>query len=97
MPIYSRLIKPFFDFSLALILLILFLPLFLVIALTIKLDSPGSVFYIQDRMGRGVKKFKIYKFRTMQNRARELQKKFYQPAKIYVTRVGKVFKKNKTR
>jgi lipopolysaccharide/colanic/teichoic acid biosynthesis glycosyltransferase len=93
--VYSKFTKPLFDFLFALILLILFLPLFLVIALAIKLDSSGPVFYIQDRMGKGMKKFKIYKFRTMQNRARELQKKLKEPAEKYITRVGRVLRKTR--
>lgn len=40
-------------------------PLFLVLAIWIKLDSPGPVFYRQVRVGRGNKDFRIYKFRSM--------------------------------
>lgn len=93
MKFYSNIYKPLFDFSFAFFLLILFFPLFIVIALAIKLDSPGPVFYIQDRMGKGMRKFKIYKFRTMRRGARELQKKFKQPAEKYITRVGKFLRK----
>lgn len=95
MSIYPRLVKPLFDFLFSFILLILLFPLFLVIALAIKLDSEGPVFYIQDRMGKGMKKFKIYKFRTMQHKARELQKKFNQPAEKYITRVGNFLRKTR--
>lgn len=45
--------------------LIVLSPLFAVLALWIKLDSPGPVFYRQTRVGREGKPFKIYKFRTM--------------------------------
>jgi lipopolysaccharide/colanic/teichoic acid biosynthesis glycosyltransferase len=45
--------------------LILFSPMFLFIAILIKLDSSGPVFFIQDRVGKNGKLFKIYKFRTM--------------------------------
>lgn len=40
-------------------------PLFLLIALAVKLDGPGPVFYRQVRVGRGGKEFRIFKFRTM--------------------------------
>ena len=45
--------------------LIILSPLFLIIAIWVKLDSPGPVFYKQVRVGRGNKDFKLYKFRSM--------------------------------
>lgn len=45
--------------------LIVLSPLFLVLAVWIKLDSPGPVFYRQVRVGRGNKDFRIFKFRSM--------------------------------
>ena len=45
------------------------LPFGLLFAAAIKLDSPGPVFFRQDRMGRGGREFKIFKFRTMSNDA----------------------------
>ena len=46
--------------------LIIFSPLFFIIALTIKIVSPGPVFYIQKRIGHGGKTFSLFKFRTME-------------------------------
>jgi lipopolysaccharide/colanic/teichoic acid biosynthesis glycosyltransferase len=57
--------KRIFDIIGAVFGLVFFLPLFLVVALLIKLDSPGPVFFRQERMGRGFKPFVIHKFRTM--------------------------------
>jgi len=45
--------------------LIVLLPFFIIIAVWVKMDSPGSVFYRQERVGRSGKLFTIYKFRTM--------------------------------
>jgi exopolysaccharide biosynthesis polyprenyl glycosylphosphotransferase len=45
--------------------LILLAPLFALIALAIKLESPGPVFFVQPRVGRGGRLFKVFKFRTM--------------------------------
>ena len=45
--------------------IICFLPFFPIIALLIKLDSKGSVFYKADRVGKDMRVFKMYKFRTM--------------------------------
>ena len=49
--------------------LILLSPLLIVVAMWIKLDSPGPVFFMQQRAGRGVHPFSIFKFRTMQHRS----------------------------
>lgn len=56
-------IKRIFDIFLALIGLIIAAPIMLIIAIAIKLDSPGEVFFKQERLGRGGKTFKLYKFR----------------------------------
>jgi lipopolysaccharide/colanic/teichoic acid biosynthesis glycosyltransferase len=60
--------KRIFDITLCFILLPAIIPLMLLCALAIYFDSPGSIFFIQERMGKGGKLFKMYKFRTMQNR-----------------------------
>jgi lipopolysaccharide/colanic/teichoic acid biosynthesis glycosyltransferase len=57
--------KRLFDFLASSVGIILLTPVFLVIVVVIKLDSPGPVFFRQQRVGRGGKIFKIYKFRTM--------------------------------
>lgn len=57
--------KRLFDIVSSGIGLMLLSPLFLVIAVWIKLDSKGSVFYLQERIGKGGIPFRIYKFRTM--------------------------------
>jgi sugar transferase (PEP-CTERM system associated) len=53
----------------AIVLLILLLPVFLVVAVIIKLDSSGPVFYSQIRVGKNSKPIRIYKFRSMRNDA----------------------------
>ena len=58
-------IKRLFDIVFSLIGLILLLPLLLIIALIIKVESKGSVFYKQVRVGKNNTNFKIFKFRTM--------------------------------
>ena len=57
--------KRVLDFTVSLILIILFSPLLLIVAILIKLMSPGPVLFIQSRIGRNKRRFKIYKFRTM--------------------------------
>ena len=65
-------IKRIFDVIISLIGLILLLPLFFIIALLIKLDSEGPVFYRGERVGRFGKPFRIFKFRSMVKNAEEL-------------------------
>ena len=62
----GRFFKRTFDALIAAIALLLLSPLFLLIALAIRIESRGSIFYIAKRAGRGYKIFDFYKFRTMQ-------------------------------
>jgi exopolysaccharide biosynthesis polyprenyl glycosylphosphotransferase len=66
-------VKRCFDLCCSIVLIIILLPLYLLIALLIKLDSPGPVLFRQDRIGLHCKKFKIWKFRTMIANAEKLQ------------------------
>ena len=59
-------IKFFFDRIIALLGLILVSPIMLIIAIAIKLDSKGPVFFRQIRTGKGGKNFEMLKFRTME-------------------------------
>jgi exopolysaccharide biosynthesis polyprenyl glycosylphosphotransferase len=61
----SRLLKRTVDVVGASLLLILSLPIFIAAAIAVKLDSPGPVFFRQNRIGRGGKSFKLTKFRSM--------------------------------
>ena len=59
-------LKRLFDVLVSSVLIILCLPLFILIAILIKLESRGPVFYTSLRAGRGFKVFDFYKFRTME-------------------------------
>lgn len=65
MMLYGRYIKRILDFSLALIALIVLAIPMAIVAVIIKLDSPGPVIFKQKRIGKGGKVFEIYKFRSM--------------------------------
>jgi len=57
--------KRIFDVTAAVLGLLLFSPLMVLTAIIIKRDSPGPIFFRQERMGKGFRPFLIYKFRTM--------------------------------
>lgn len=67
-------VKRFLDFCFSGLLLLGIAPLLLFIALLIKLDSPGPIFYKQARVGLHGQQFKVWKFRTMVTNADKLQK-----------------------
>lgn len=61
---YSR-VKRLFDWLSSAIALIVLSPLFVVLALVVKLDSPGSALFSQMRVGQNGREFRVYKFRSM--------------------------------
>ena len=69
----SLLIKSLFDYTMAAIIMVFFLPLFIVIAVSIKLCSKGPVFFKQERLGLNGRRFILYKFRSMVNNAEKEQ------------------------
>ena len=69
---YRQRLKRVFDFVLSFLLMIFLLPVFIVLAVLIKLDSPGPVFYRSSRYGRYGRMFNMYKFRSMVINADEL-------------------------
>ena len=62
---YQKFWKRLIDIVLSGCGILVLLPVYLVIAVAVKLDDPGPVFYRQVRVGRNGKEFRIYKFRTM--------------------------------
>ena len=66
---FSLVVKRVFDLLVGGLVFALFLPAMLAIAVLVKLDSPGPVFFRQERMGRGGRTFRIYKFRSMKDGA----------------------------
>ncbi|WGV27788.1 sugar transferase [Halotia branconii] len=82
-------IKRVFDFCFTALFLIFSFPIYIAIALAIKLDSPGAIFYKQTRIGLHGKPFKVWKFRTMVSNADKLQKKL---EALNETKDGIIFK-----
>lgn len=69
MPEWQKSTKRMLDLAISAIALVALIPLFIIIALLIKIDSKGPVFYSQKRIGKGGRLFSIYKFRSMRNDA----------------------------
>ena len=69
---FYNIVKRVFDFSVALIFVILFFWLFVGIAVAIKIDDGGPVFYVCNRVGLFGREFKFYKFRSMRTDADEI-------------------------
>lgn len=88
----QRALKRLFDIGFSLLVLLLTAPLFLIIAIAIRLDSPGEIIFRQQRIGQHGKPFIIYKFRTMTSGAPTLGAHKH-PDDPRVTRVGRFLRR----
>ena len=89
-----RFVKTVMDFFAALVALIILSPLFVIVAIAIKIDSHGPVFFVQKRIGKNGKLFNCIKFRSMSVDARhDIAGYEYANAASYVTRVGAFIRK----
>ncbi|MFL4357990.1 sugar transferase [Streptococcus uberis] len=86
-------LKLIFDKVLALILLILFSPIFFILGVMIKLEDKGPVFYRQERVTKNGKIFKIYKFRTMVLNADKIGSLVTTKNDSRITKIGSVIRK----
>jgi lipopolysaccharide/colanic/teichoic acid biosynthesis glycosyltransferase len=95
-PTYYRVAKRTFDLVSAGIGAVILSPLIPIIAGLIKIDSPGPVLFIQQRLGKDGELFRIYKFRTMKHRAPEYRNpdgsKRVEENDERLTRVGKILR-----
>lgn len=100
---FDKILKFIIDYSIGIILFIVFILLYPVLGILIKIDSKGPVLYTQQRYGKDFKKIKVYKFRTMRAGA-DKEKKYIE--KIYnrkgdfkikgdprITRIGRFLRK----
>jgi len=88
-------VKNVFDICFSSIFLVLFSPLYLLIALLVKIDSKGASIYKQERIGKNGKAFIIYKFRTMHENAEKNDPELSQENDIRLTRIGRFLRKSK--
>lgn len=85
----SLFLKAVFDRAVSLVMLLALSPIFLLLAVLIKLDSPGEVFFRQERVTQYGRKFRIHKFRTMVKNAESLGTQITTKSDMRVTKVGK--------
>lgn len=91
---YKSVVKPCFDFLTAFIGCIVLLPVFLVLALAVKIDSKGPVLFKQKRVGKNKKLFNIYKFRTMRiDTPHDRPTHLLDNPEQYITKVGGFLRK----
>lgn len=89
----SLVFKRVFDIIVSLVLLIILSPMLLILAIAIKIDSPGPVFYRQMRVTQYGRKFRIHKFRSMCDGADKKGTLVTVSNDARVTRVGKLVRK----
>lgn len=86
-------VKRSFDFFLSGIVLFLIWPLLLIVAVLVKIDSKGPVFFVQRRIGKNDKEFLMYKFRTMAIGTPEVATDQLANSANYITGVGYYLRK----
>ena len=91
----NQAVKRIFDFLLSLFGIIILSPIFIIVSIAIKLDSKGSILFLQKRVGRYGKEFNIYKFRTMVTDAEKLGKQITVGKDNRITKVGAFLRKFK--
>ncbi|MDN3691680.1 sugar transferase [Chryseobacterium tructae] len=91
---YKTFIKRFLDIIIALTVIIFLFPLFLIIYILVKIDSPGKFFFFQERLGYQGKVFKIYKVRTMYDKERVADREILK-GDADVTKIGEYLRRFK--
>ncbi|MPM05923.1 Undecaprenyl phosphate N,N'-diacetylbacillosamine 1-phosphate transferase [bioreactor metagenome] len=74
-------VKRLADIVLSLISIVLLSPIFIIVAIVIRFDSKGKIVFGQNRIGKDMKEFRIYKFRTMYENSEEIFKNFTEEQK----------------
>ncbi|NOZ64876.1 MAG: sugar transferase [Caldiserica bacterium] len=90
---WSRILKRTMDITLSLIGMIISLPLWIIIPISIKLDSAGPVFFVQERVGEKGRIFKMLKFRTMRSDVHPFGYAPRSPRDSRITRVGRIIRR----
>jgi lipopolysaccharide/colanic/teichoic acid biosynthesis glycosyltransferase len=92
---YTKYGKRIFDVATTIIGLIVLLPFFIIIAILIKLNDKGPIFYKQKRIGQNFKPFELLKFRTMIVNADKIGPAVTKDGDPRITKIGKFLRKTK--
>ncbi len=93
MPIWQMSLKRIIDIVFSSIAIVILLPVYVLAAAAVKLDSKGPVFYSQERIGIGGKPFRMYKFRTMVEDAENAGPQLSSEDDPRITKVGRFMRK----
>lgn len=91
---YKNFLKRTIDLILSLIGLVVLSPVFLIIALAIKVDDPGPVFFKQKRIGIHKSYFNLYKFRSMKVNTPDVPTHLLENPEQYISKVGRFLRKS---
>lgn len=95
MPLWQQYVKRIADIALSILSLVLLAPVFIILAILIKLDSRGSVFYTQERIGKNEKPFRIIKFRSMIANAEKNKPMLASETDPRITKIGRFMRKTR--
>ncbi|WP_409022120.1 sugar transferase [Dellaglioa sp. P0083] len=90
---YKKFFKRIIDFVISLIGLVLLSPIFLIIAVIVKMDSKGPIFFKQKRIGIHKTYFNILKFRTMRSDTPDVPTHLLKDPNVFITYSGKILRK----
>jgi exopolysaccharide biosynthesis polyprenyl glycosylphosphotransferase len=95
MPYWQRAVKRLMDIVISFIALLLLIPFFIFSSFAVKFSSPGPIFFLQDRVGLGGKRFKIIKFRTMYTDAEKSGPQLSTEGDPRITPIGRFMRKTR--
>jgi len=91
--VYRKVLKRIIDILLSFMGLIVLWPLFIVIAVLIKIDDPGPAIFTQKRVGKDKELFKLYKFRSMKTNTPDIPTHLLENPQQYISKVGGFLRK----
>lgn len=95
MPFWQKVLKRIIDLSMSFVAVIVLTPFYLFSAIAVKFSSPGPIFFLQDRIGKDGRVFKIFKFRTMYVNSEKNGPQLSSENDPRITRVGSFMRKTR--